>query len=63
MAATNGKVERLNPTLAFEGAYRKIFTSNDERTAPLEPWLKHYNTERSHSGLGGKLPTSRLLSI
>lgn len=57
----NGKVERLNRTLATEWAYRQVFTSNDERTAALAPWLEHYNTERRHSALGGKPPTSRLL--
>ena len=57
----NGKVERLNRTLATEWAYRQIFTSNDTRTAALAPWLEHYNTERRHSALGGKAPTSRLL--
>ncbi len=57
----NGKVERLNRTLATEWAYRQVFTSNDERTAALAPWLEHYNTERRHSALGGKPPISRLL--
>lgn len=57
----NGKVERLNRTLATEWAYRQIFTSNDERSAALAPWLEHYNTERRHSALGGHPPISRLL--
>ncbi len=57
----NGKVERLNRTLSTEWAYRQVFTSNDERTAALAPWLEHYNTERRHSALGGKPPISRLL--
>lgn len=57
----NGKVERLNRTLATEWAYRQVFTSNDERAAALAPWLEHYNTERRHSALGGKPPISRLL--
>jgi transposase InsO family protein len=57
----NGKVERLNRTLATEWAYRQAFTSNDERTAALAPWLEHYNTERRHSALGGNPPISRLL--
>ncbi|UOY94982.1 IS481 family transposase [Arthrobacter gengyunqii] len=57
----NGKVERLNRTLATEWAYRRIFTSNDERAAALAPWLEHYNNERRHSALGGKPPISRLL--
>jgi transposase InsO family protein len=56
----NGKVERLNRTLATEWAYRTPYSSNDERTAALAPWLQHYNTERRHSALGGHPPLSRL---
>jgi transposase InsO family protein len=56
----NGKVERLNRTLATEWAYRQAFTSNDERAAALAPWLEHYNTWRRHSALGGRPPISRL---
>lgn len=56
----DGKVERLNRTLATEWAYRKAYTSNGQRTAALAPWLEHYNTGRSHSALGGKPPISRL---
>jgi transposase InsO family protein len=56
----NGKVERLNRTLQTEWAYRQVFSSNDERTAALAPWLEHYNTQRRHSALGGKSPVSRL---
>lgn len=57
----NGKVERLNRTLATEWAYRQVFTSNAERATALAPWLEYYNTERRHSALGGRPPTSRLL--
>jgi transposase InsO family protein len=56
----NGKVERLNRTLATEWAYRQAFTTNAERHAALAPWLEHYNTVRRHSALGGKPPISRL---
>ena len=56
----NGKVERLNRTLHTEWAYRQVFTTNDERTAALAPWLEHYNTQRRHSALGGHPPISRL---
>lgn len=56
----NGKVERLNRTLATEWAYRQTFTSNAERAATLAPWLEHYNNERRHSALGGHPPISRL---
>jgi transposase InsO family protein len=56
----NGKVERLNRTLATEWAYRQAFTSNQQRAAALAPWLQHYNTQRRHSALGGHPPISRL---
>ena len=56
----NGKVERLNRTLATEWAYRQAFTSNDQRAAALAPWIEHYNTQRRHSALGGHPPVSRL---
>jgi transposase InsO family protein len=56
----NGKVERLNRTLVSEWAYRQVFSSNDERTAALAPWVEHYNTRRRHSALGGHPPISRL---
>ena len=41
--------------------YRQVFTSNDDRTAALAPWLEYYNTQRRHSALEGKPPVSRLL--
>jgi transposase InsO family protein len=56
----NGKVERLNRTLATEWAYRRVFTSNDERTAALAPWIEYYNNQRRHSALEGQPPISRL---
>jgi transposase InsO family protein len=56
----NGKVERFNRTLQVEWAYRHVFTSNDERTAALEPWLTDYNLRRRHSAIGGLPPISRL---
>ena len=56
----NGKVERLNRTLQTEWAHRPAFTSNDDRSAALAPWLEYYNTRRRHSALGGLPPISRL---
>lgn len=56
----NGKVERFNRTIQIEWAYRQPFTSNDERTAALAPWIEHYNTGRNHSAIGGRPPISRL---
>ena len=57
---TNGKVERLNRTLATEWAYSRIWTSNAERAAALPHWLNYYNLERPHSGIGGQRPIDRV---
>ena len=58
----NGKVERFNRTLQSEWAYRRVFTTNTERSEALAPWLEHYNTQRRHSAIGGQPPISRLVS-
>lgn len=58
----NGKVERFNRTLQVEWAYQRPFRSNTQRSAALDPWLDYYNNERTHSGIGGKTPISRLVS-
>jgi transposase InsO family protein len=57
---TNGKVERLNRTLATEWAYSRPFNSNAERAAALPTWLEHYNLDRPHLGIGGKTPIDRI---
>lgn len=57
---TNGKVERLNRTLATEWAYSRPFTSNAERAAALPTWLDYYNLERAHLGIRGKTPIDRI---
>ena len=56
----NGKVERLNRTLATEWAYRHPFTSNQARRDALADWLTFYNTERGHTALNGKAPITRV---
>jgi len=57
---TNGKVERLNRTLAVEWAYARPWTSNSERAAALPTWLDHYNLDRHHLGIGGQAPIDRI---
>lgn len=56
---TNGKVERLNRTLATEWAYSRPFTSNHDRAAALPAWLDYYNLDRHHLGIGG-IPIDRI---
>jgi transposase InsO family protein len=55
----NGKAERFNRTLQEGWAYRRPFTSNQERTDALTAWLDFYNHQRAHSALGGRPPISR----
>ena len=57
---TNGKVERFHRTLLTEWAYAQPFTSSTARAGALRGWLKHYNTRRRHTALGGQPPLSRL---
>lgn len=57
---TNGKVERLNRTLATEWAYSRPFTTNAERAALLPTWLDTYNLDRPHLGIGGLRPIDRV---
>ena len=56
----NGKVERFNRTLQNEWAYAQVFTTNDDRTAALAPWLHTYNHTRRHHALNGHPPITRL---
>lgn len=57
---TNGKAERFNRTLLTEWAYSRSWTYNHQRTRALDSYLRHYNTQRGHSALGGRPPMSRL---
>lgn len=57
---TNGKVERLNRTLATEWAYARAYASNTERATALPTWLDYYNLDRAHLGIDGKTPIDRI---
>jgi len=57
---TNGKAERFIQTALREWAYARPFYSSGDRARVLPGWLEHYNCRRSHSGLGGSPPMSRL---
>jgi transposase InsO family protein len=60
---TNGKVERFNRTLASEWAYARPYTSETERAATYPAWLHYYNHHRTHTGIGGKTPISRVHNL
>jgi transposase InsO family protein len=60
---TNGKVERFHQTMAREWAYGLAYRSHRHRNRALPDWLRHYNTARPHSSLGGRAPISRIHNV
>ncbi|MGW7456462.1 IS481 family transposase [Streptomyces sp. NPDC054797] len=60
---TNGKVERLNRTLAEEWAYARPYHSEQERRDAFPRWLHTYNHHRGHTALAGKPPASRVPNL
>jgi transposase InsO family protein len=60
---TNGKAERLIQTLLNEWAYARVYGSNAERAAALQPYLTRYNYRRPHGSLGHQPPASRLNNL
>ncbi len=59
---TNGKAERFIRTLLAEWAYAKAYRSNAERLRALPRWVRHYNEQRPHAGLGGRTPMAVLVN-
>ena len=59
---TNGKAERFIQTLLREWAYGQLYRSNRERLERLSGWVREYNTERTHTSLGGITPMEALVN-
>ena len=59
---TNGKVERLNRTLAEEFLYNYKFRSEPDRRRRLQAWTHAYNLHRHHTAIGGT-PASRVNNL
>ncbi len=59
----NGKVERMNQTLARERQYVRAWESEASRADALEAFIDHYNWERPHSACGGLPPMSRIVGV
>ena len=57
---TNGKAERFIQSALREWAYPWVYQHSRQRTELLEAWNHHYNWHRSHQGIGGLAPMSRL---
>lgn len=59
----NGKVERMNRTLAQEWQYARAYGSEEERAGALPAFVEHYNWDRPHSACGGLPPMSRIVGV
>jgi transposase InsO family protein len=60
---TNGKVERFQQTMAREWAYGLTYRSSADRATALPHWLRYYNEQRPHSGIGDRPPISRVHDV
>jgi len=58
---TNGKAEAFVKIVTNEWAYAVAYRSNEERAEDLGPFLRYYNLDRPHSGIGGNTPIPRVL--
>ena len=59
----NGKVERMNRTLAQEWQYGRAWDSEAGRADALPAFIDRYNWERPHSACGGLPPMSRIVGV
>ncbi len=59
----NGKVERMNRTLAQEWQYARAWESEESRAEALDSFIEHYNWDRPHSACGGLPPMSRIVGV
>ena len=59
----NGKVERMNRTLAQEWQYGRAGDSEAGRASALPAFIDRYNWERPHSACGGLPPMSRIVGV
>jgi transposase InsO family protein len=57
---TNGKAEAFVKILQNGWAYRRPYTSAEDRLAALGRYLIYYNHFRPHGGLDGATPMQRL---
>jgi transposase InsO family protein len=56
---TTGKIERFHRTLRSEFLTGRVFADMGAAQAELDAWVRSYNTERPHQGIGMATPASR----
>jgi transposase InsO family protein len=57
---TNGKAEAFVKIVSNEWAYGRAYLNTEERAEMLDPFLRYYNLERPHGGIGYQPPISRV---
>ena len=56
---TTGKVERWHKTLRQEFLTGKVFADIESAQAAVDVWVREYNEDRPHQGIGGSVPWER----
>jgi transposase InsO family protein len=56
---TTGKVERWHKTLRRDFLDGKVFDSIDDAQAQVDVWVREYNFDRRHQGIGDVVPWER----
>ena len=59
----NGKVERMNRTLAQEWRYARAWESEKPRAEALDSFIERYNWDCPYSACGGPSPMSRIVGV
>lgn len=60
---TNGKAERFIRTCVDEWAYVRAYGNSQRRASALPAFLRYYNMERFHMGIGRQTPWQRLMAF
>lgn len=60
---TNGKQERFWHTLRSEFLEKARFNTFEELSGQLAMFVKHYNFQRPHQGIGGMTPADRFFEV
>ena len=60
---TLGKIERFWKTLFLEFLSRAQFSSFEDAAERIRHWVKYYNHQRPHQGIGGLCPADRYFEI
>ena len=59
----NGKVERFHKTLRGEFLTGKVFESIADAQTQIDGWVRHYNYQRRHQGIGDVVPWDRFALV